>query len=78
MRLVAEQGLLLHHASAHRVVVLLGGHVGVPVAPVEVDLLLLLVVEPHQLLGGGAHEAVQRLQVPQARLGRVLEHAVDS
>ena len=56
----------------YRIVVLLGGHVGVAFAPVVGHLLLLLLVEPHQLLGGGQHEGVQLVQVPQAGLGRVL------
>lgn len=46
-------------SQTHRVVVFLGGHVGVPVAPVKVDLLLLLVIEPHEFLGGGADEGME-------------------
>ena len=55
--------------ASYRVVVLLGGHVSVAFAPVESHLLLLLLIEPHQLLGGGQHEGVQLVQVPQAGLG---------
>lgn len=61
----------------YRVVVFLGCHVGVAVTPVVVDLLLLFVVEPHQLLGCRADEHIERVQVTKTRLGGVLgERAV--
>lgn len=56
----------------YRVVVFLRGHVAVSFAPVVVDLLLLLVVEPHQLLGGCVDEGVKLVQVLQPDLGGVL------
>lgn len=57
----------------YRVVVFLGGHVAVSFAPVVVDLLLLLVIEPHQLLGGCGDEGVKLVQVLQSDLGGVLQ-----
>lgn len=61
----------------YRVVVFLGGHVAVPFAPVVVDLLLLLVVEPHQLLGGCVDKGVKLVQVLQPDLGGVLVRGRD-
>lgn len=52
--------------GTHRVKLPLGAHVGVIVAPVEGQLLLLSFVESDQLLGAARHEAVQALQTPQA------------
>lgn len=50
----------------HIVELSLGVHVGVAVAPVEGDLLLLPLIEPDQLLGAVSDERVQALQAPQA------------
>lgn len=58
--------------SLYRVVFFLGRHVGVPLAPVVVDLLLLLLVQPHQLFSGGGDEGVELGQVAQAGLRGVL------
>lgn len=44
----------------------LGVDVGVAVAPVVGNLLLLPLVEPDQLLSAVRHERVQALQAPQA------------
>lgn len=57
----------------YRVVVLLGRHVGVALAPVVVDLLFLFVVQPHQLFGGRGDEGVQLVQVVQTGLGGALQ-----
>lgn len=53
-------------SCAHIVKLSLGVHVGVAVAPVEGDLLLLPLIEPDQLLGAVGDECVQALQAPQA------------
>lgn len=65
-----------HHtgaAAAYRVVLFLGCHVGVSFAPVVVDLLFLLVVQPNQLFGGSYDEGVELVQVVQTGLGVVLQ-----
>lgn len=53
-------------SHTHIVQLSLGVHVGVAVAPVESDLLLLPLVEPDQLLGAVRHKRMEALQAPQA------------
>lgn len=50
----------------HIVKLSLGIHVGVAIAPVKCNLLLLPLIEPDQLLGAVSDECVQALQAPQA------------
>ena len=52
-----------HGPVAYGVVVPFVVDVAVPVAPVEGHLLLLLLVEPDELLGGPRYKVVQLLQV---------------
>ena len=52
-----------HSRDAYGVVVPFVCYVAVSVAPVEGHLLLLLLVQPDELLGGPRHEVMQVLQI---------------
>lgn len=75
----ANAGGLWKARLAHRVALLFGSHVGVAVTPVKAHLLLLLLIQPHQLFGSSGHKTMQAVQEPEAGLGGVLwaskEHA---
>lgn len=53
---------------SYRVVLFLRCHVRVTVTPVKVDLLLLLIIQPHELFSGSADESMELIKVPQTRL----------
>lgn len=57
----------------YRVVFLLGCHVGVSFTPVVVHLLLLFLVQPHQLFSGCSDEGVELVQVAQTGFRGILQ-----